>query len=262
MNVELQLGTFSATVGILYQKGVRYRTVIDLGCADGTFALEHFACGLLHGCTFVNVDANALYEPSLREIRQALGGQYVIAAVSDHDGEIELLSGSHPYWASSVSSDHAYWSGSHNRPGNAIKVRAVTLDTLVRELALEPPFLLKLDVQTAELAALRGGERMLAETNAVICETATEEFPGVCEFLAKHDLDLFDLTQLGRLPDGTLCEFYPVFLNRRLNHIKSKESFPDPTQRSALLQAMNDRRLRLLERNAKLLADIRARAPR
>ena len=42
MNLELQLGTLTATIGILFQKGVRFATVIDLGCADGTFYLEHF----------------------------------------------------------------------------------------------------------------------------------------------------------------------------------------------------------------------------
>jgi FkbM family methyltransferase len=262
MSLELQLGTFSATIGILYQRGVRYGTVIDLGCADGSFSLQHFAWGLFHGSTCVNVDANALYEPSLREIQQVVGGHYVIAAVSDQDGEIELLPGSHPYWASSAPPDHWYWAGSHNRPGSATKVRAVTLDTLVRDLALKPPFLLKLDVQTAELAALRGGARMLADTNAVICETATEEFPAVCEFLVEHNLDLFDVTEISRLADGTLSQFYPVFLNRRLAHIKSKEPFADPTQRSALLQAMDERRRQILAMNAKILADLRARAPR
>jgi FkbM family methyltransferase len=262
MNLELQLGTFTATIGILYQKGVRYGTVIDLGCADGTFFLEHFNYGLLPGSTCVNVDANALYEPSLREIKQALGGHYVIAGVSDHDGEIELQSGSHPYWASAVPTDHAYWSGSHNRPGSATKVRAFTLDTLVRELALKPPFLLKLDLQGGELAALRGGEKMLAETDTVICESACDEFPSVCEFLVRHNLALFDLTMVSRLTDGSLCEFYPIFLNRRLDHIKMKDPFSDPARKSSLLEAMDDRRKRLLATNAKYLAEIRARAPR
>jgi FkbM family methyltransferase len=261
MNLELQLGTFSATIGILYQKGVRYGTVIDLGCADGTFYLQHFANGLLHGSTCVNVDANTLYEPSLREIQQLLGGHYVIAGVSDHDGEIELQSGSHPYWASSLPSDDPYWSGSHNRPGNAIKVRALTLDTLVRELALKPPFLLKLDLQGGELAALRGGEQMLAETDTVICETACNEFPAVCEFLVGRNLGLFDLTTISRLPDGTLSEFYPVFLNRRLDHLKIKDPFKDVAHTGSLVARMDQRRRALLELNAQLLAQLRAMVP-
>ena len=261
MNLELQLGTLSATIGILYQKGVRYSTVIDLGCADGTFYLEHFGYGLLPGSTCVNVDANTLYEPSLREIQQVLGGHYVIAGVSDRDGEIELQSGSHPYWASAVPPDHPYWSGSHNRPGSATKVRAVTLDTLVRELALKPPFLLKLDLQGGELAALRGGEKMLAQTDTVVCETAGDEFPAVCEFLVERNLGLFDLTLLSRLADGTLTEFYPVFLNRRLDHIKMKDPFKDPAQTRSILEQMDVRRKRLIERNAQILAQIRAQLP-
>jgi FkbM family methyltransferase len=262
MNVALEPGTFSVTMEMLYQRGVRFGTVIDLGCADGSFYLQHFNLGLLPGAACLNVDANALYEPSLRDIQQTLGGHYVIAGVSDHDGEIEFQSGSHPYWASAAALDHPYWGGSHNRPGSTTKMRAFTLDTLVRDLALKPPFLIKLDLQTGELAALRGGEKTLAETDLVICETATEEFPPVCEFLVKRDLDLFDLTTFARLADGTLSQFYPVFLNRRLDHIKMKDAFVDPAQRSSLLAAMDERRRHLLASNARILADIRARGPR
>src|SRR5215472_13146601 len=96
---DVVLGHFSGTLGILAQKGVRYSTVIDLGCADGFFYLQHFDMGLLPGSIVVNVDANAMYEPSLREIREVLGGHYAIAAISDSDGEVELRTGSHPYWA-------------------------------------------------------------------------------------------------------------------------------------------------------------------
>ena len=71
---DVVLGHFSGTLGILAQKGVRYSTVIDLGCADGFFYLQHFDMGLLPGSIVVNVDANAMYEPSLREIRQVLEG--------------------------------------------------------------------------------------------------------------------------------------------------------------------------------------------
>jgi FkbM family methyltransferase len=194
----------------------------------------------------------------LRQIQQVLGGHYVIAGISDRDGEIELQSGSHPYWAWALPPDHSYWSGSHNRPGAPVKVRAMTLDTLVRELALKPPFLLKLDLQGGELAALRGGERMLAETDTIICESAPDDFASVCGFPANRDLALFDLTMLFRIDDGTLAEFYPVFLNRRLDHIKNKDPFGDAARGRSLLSAMDPRRGRLLDKNAQIIAQIRA----
>ena len=173
-----------------------------------------------------------------------------------------LNAASHPYWASSMPPDHAYWSGSHNRPGTAVKVRCVTLDSLVRELALKPPFLLKLDLQGGEMAALRGGEKMLRETDTIICETNGSEFPSVCEFLVARNLGLFDLTNFSRLNDGTLSEFYPIFLNRRLDHIKIKDAFADPAQTTSLLAGMDQRRRGLLDVNARILAQIRAKTPR
>jgi FkbM family methyltransferase len=255
---EVAIGTYLATLAILFNRGVRYGTVIDLGCADGHFYLRNFARGLFPGSTCVNVDANALYEPSLREIQEVVGGHYVIAAVSDHDGEIALNAGSHPYWGSLAPPEHAYWAGSINLPGDTLKVRALTLDTLVRELALKPPFLLKLDLQCGELAALRGGEKTLAETDVVICETAMEEFPSVCEFLVTRNLALLDLTQLGRHGDGTLYQLYPVFLNRRLDHVKNKDAFGTSAQRNAVLAQMEIRRDALRKSNASILCQLRA----
>ncbi|WP_245287761.1 hypothetical protein [Bradyrhizobium sp. URHA0013] len=40
----MQAADFSATLQNLFAKGVRYGTVIDLGCADGHFVLNHQSC--------------------------------------------------------------------------------------------------------------------------------------------------------------------------------------------------------------------------
>ena len=256
---DANIGSFAGSLMVLFNRGVRYGTVIDLGCADGNFSLSFTALGLFAGSTCVNVDANRLYEPSLREIQKVLGGHYLIAGVSDRDGELVLNAGSHPYWSSAVPPDHPYWSGSHNRPGAVTKVRAVTLDTLVRELALKPPFLLKLDVQAGELAALRGGETMLAETDVIVCETGIDEFAPICEFLTHHDFDLFDLTHISRAADGTLVELYPVFTNRRLRHIRTADAFADPRHAEWLRGQMAQRRDGILKNNAAILAQLRAK---
>jgi len=130
----------------------------------------------------------------------------------------------------------------------------LTLDTLVQRFALKPPFLLKLDLQGGELAALRGGQKMLAETDTIICETANDQFPSICEFLTTRNFGLFDLTQINRIEaDSTLCEFYPVFLNRRLDHIKAKEPW-DPAKNDAVITSMHQRRNSILDRIAKILA--------
>jgi len=252
--VQLKLGTFSASLGMLHNQGVRYSTVIDLGCADGSFYLGYVHLGLLAGTVGVNVDANSLYEPSLKNIQEVLGGHYRIAAISDHDGEIELQTGSHAYWASTLSADASYWQGGMNRPGQILKVPAVTLDTLVRELALKPPFLLKLDVQGGELAAFRGGEQMLAETDTIICESEPVAFAAVYQFLARRNFRLFDFTEMSRSTDGTLLEFYPIFINERVKYQPAELA---PQGAAPVISAMEQRRAVLLAENAKMLAEIR-----
>ena len=139
-----------------------------------------------------------------------------------------------------------------------MRVQALTLDTLVERFALKPPFLLKLDLQGGELAALRGGQTMLSETDTIICETANDEFPSICEFLTARNFGLFDLIQLSRIADHTLCEFYPVFLNRRLDHIKAKQPW-DPSNNEAVIATMNHRRHSHLDMNANILMKYRKR---
>ena len=41
--------TIGAALEALFEKGVRYSTVIDLGCADGSFFLRYFCSGLFAG---------------------------------------------------------------------------------------------------------------------------------------------------------------------------------------------------------------------
>ena len=41
----IPLGSFTGTLVGLFQKGIRYSTVIDVGCADGHFYVQHFGLG-------------------------------------------------------------------------------------------------------------------------------------------------------------------------------------------------------------------------
>ncbi|MHC2415418.1 hypothetical protein ACVJGC_008009 [Bradyrhizobium diazoefficiens] len=94
----MQAADFSATLQNLFAKGVRYGAVIDLGCADGHFVLNHLS--RLGGAVPLNIDANRIYENSLKAIKEVLGGHYRICAITDHEGEIEITESVHPYWSS------------------------------------------------------------------------------------------------------------------------------------------------------------------
>jgi len=69
------VGTINGTVRALFEKGVRYGTVIDLGCADGHFFLFNYCLGAFAGAYPLNVDANPIYESSLSAIKNALSSR-------------------------------------------------------------------------------------------------------------------------------------------------------------------------------------------
>jgi FkbM family methyltransferase len=250
----MQAGDFSATLQNLFEKGVRYGSVIDLGCADGHFVLNHLSC--LGGAVPLNVDANRIYEDSLKAIQDAIGGHYRICAITDHEGEIEITESVHPYWSSVRPEGDVYWSRVNDLTKGKVRVPATTLDTLVRELSLKPPFLLKLDVQGAEKAALTGARDVLENCNAVVCEADIDDFQDINAMLVEAGFFLYDLTTLQRLRDGTLGWFYPVYVSGKLAHLKP-QAFWETGDNAAVIGVQESRRKMILEQNRKILNRLR-----
>lgn len=257
---NLPNGTFTATLAGLFNKGLRFSTVIDIGCADGNFFLQHFDMGLFPGAVPVNIDANALYEPSLKDMKEVLGGHYVVAAVSDAPGEIEMTTSVHPYWNSVRPADDPYWERLNKLSQTVSKVAAVTLDDLAQELKLKGPILLKLDVQGAEVQALRGASKVLADTDAVIIEADVDDFQAINATLLDANFSLYDITQLNYAPDRSLGWFYPVYLNRRRDDIRTR-AFWDKAVDQQVIDMQARRRQAILGQNAFMLSKYRAMRP-
>src|SRR5262245_45448283 len=250
------VGTFTGTLSTLALKGINYATVFDLGCADGHFFLAHYSMGLFRTSVCVNIDANPIYESSLKFIQEVIGGHYLIGAVTDKVGEAEMNTSAHHYWGSLLPDDDTYWKRLHDLRGEKIKVPTTTLDAVADRFDLKPPFLIKLDLQGCEIAALRGATKVLSQTNVIICETAIDEFSPIDEFLVKSGFGLFDLTMLNRFSDSTLGWFYPVYLNRRLDHIKQLLPW-DRSLNDQIVQAQAARRNQILTHSAAMLDQLR-----
>lgn len=252
----MQAADLSVTLQSLFTKGVRYGTVVDLGCADGHFVLNHLSC--LGDAVPLNIDANRIYEDSLKAIKEVLGGHYRICAITDHEGEIEITESVHPYWSSVRPAGDVYWSRVNDLIKNKVTVPATTLDALVKELSLKPPFLLKLDVQGAETAALKGARSMLENCSVVVCEADIDDFQDINAMLLDAGFFLYDLTTLQRLRDGTLGWFYPVYVSGKLAHLKP-QAFWDASDNAAVIGVQETRRKMILEQNKKILSGLRYR---
>jgi FkbM family methyltransferase len=240
----------------LSSKGVLYSTVIDVGCADGQFFL-HYA-KLFPKAVPLNIDANPIYEPSLKAIKDALGGEYFIGVVTDHVGEIEFIESIHPYWSSIRPETDVYWSRINGLIKNKIKTSATTLDALVEKLALCPPFLLKLDVQGAEKAALIGARSVLKNTHVVVCEADVDDFQDINAVLIDAGFRLYDVTNLGRLGDGALGWFYPIYVSDKLKNV-FPTSFWAEAENDVNIQFQAARREAILKANSELLNRFRYR---
>ena len=68
-----------------------------------------------------------------------------------------------------------------------IRVKALTLDNIVRDLVTvyDSFFVLKIDVEGAEVEVLRGSTRTLDKTVALVVETSRSKLPGVLKLLPK-----------------------------------------------------------------------------
>lgn len=244
------------TLKLLNKKGVRFSTIVDVGCADGHFFLTLHQLGIAGVALPLNIDPNETYKDSLQSIRDVIGGHYRICALSDRRGELELTMSTHPYWSSLRPPGDSYWQRINDMHVGKKLVPATTLDALVEELQLPAPFLLKLDVQGAESSVLRGAARTLRDTHVVVCEADLEDFHTIDSTLLEHCFVLYDLTQLNRVGDGTLGWFYPIYINRAIDHVRPKNVW-EPSENQEAIQIQEKRRKEILQKIAEYLAYVK-----
>ena len=119
-----------------------------------------------------------------------------------HEGTIEFYESKHN---SSILKD-----ASGREWGKKVIAPVTTLDALITKLALPDPDLIKLDLQGAELDAMRGATRCLAHAEAVMLELSFIELQkgmpligDVVPFMAERGFRLYDVTGLWHRPlDG------------------------------------------------------------
>lgn len=181
-------------------------TVVDVGASDGRWSLiaaRHFP-----EARFLLVEAQRVHEPALRELKKKDGRfDYVIAAASDACGSVHFEGGDPFGGVASHAPD----------PGNdrMIEVPAVTVDALVRERRLDPPFLLKLDTHGFEVPILEGAAAALRDAQLVIIETYNFHVAGksllfweMCGSMRSKGFRCVDLCEpLFRPRDGALWQF-------------------------------------------------------
>jgi FkbM family methyltransferase len=191
------------TLANLRRSGFTPSTVIDVGAYDGSWA---------RGVARIWPDARyVLFEPNpaMRERCVAFCGSrhlFFDCAVSD-------FAGSAPFAVEG--------SNSHLGTVGGVRVAVQTLDAALHDVRLEPPMLLKIDVQGEESKVLAGARgRVLPQVGVLVVELSLIPLhPGALglreaiEELARTGFRLADLSTFWRRPvDGALWQVDAVFV--------------------------------------------------
>jgi FkbM family methyltransferase len=141
-----------------------FNTIIDAGANVGQFARA--SCMLYPQARVLSIeplpDCLAELEFNLRDVDRV---QTFLTAVGSIDGIIDFYR--HEYSQTSSARLGASRSRQHT---SILKVPVARLDTLLANIEMIPPILLKLDLQGYELDALAGAPGLLARCDAVLTE--------------------------------------------------------------------------------------------
>ena len=200
-----------------FGNGLRPKTIIDVGAAEGTSALYEMFPKVRH----ILVEPLEEFIPYLDSLVDKLDqAEYIIAAAGTQQGSVVI--NVHPDLVGSS----IYKEGEDsNVNGIERTVSVVTLNRICKEKSTEGPYLIKLDTQGSELDVLMGAEEILKETEFIILEVSLFEFfengPQLFEcinFMKKWGFVTYDIFNLQyRLLDGAMSQIDIAFVQEISN---------------------------------------------
>ena len=206
--------TLAAVLSHVASLGLRPATVIDVGAAEGTFT--RVCRQVFPLASYVLVEPLDEFAAALAELQRSVPGMRICrAAAASQTGEVTFHVHSDLYGSSLLLEKEG---GPVN--GTPRTVPAVTLDKLMGTEGTNGPFLLKLDVQGAELEVLAGAPGTLAASEVVIIEVllyqAFENGPQLADvvtFMKARGFVVYDICGfLYRPLDGALASMDIAFV--------------------------------------------------
>ena len=215
--------------------GLAPATVVDVGAAEGTFTRT--CRQVFPQATYLLVEPLAEFAAALGALQRSAPGMRVRhAAAAVRSGEATLHVHADLYGSSLLLEREG---GEVN--GTPRTVPAVTVDEIVAAERAAPPFLLKLDVQGAELDVLGGAPRTLAGADLVIVEVLLyQAFEGgpqladVVAFMRSNGFAAYDLCGfLYRPLDGALAAMDVAFVKEN-GALRASPIFATAAQREEM----------------------------
>jgi FkbM family methyltransferase len=228
---EIPRASMTGALRQLKRLGFAPATVIDVGVASQTTELyQEFP-----DVPLLLIEPLIEFEPFLRKIASEYNGQYELAAAGEKRGTAIL--NVHP---DKVGSSLLREVEGESVDGVPREVPVVTVDDLCAERGLHGPYLVKADVQGAELKVLAGAPRTLEQTEAVILETTLfgtmiggPQVWDIMAWMKQADFVVYDIYGFNYRPlDGALCQTDMVFVKEG-GKFRGQHAFATSEQRQA-----------------------------
>jgi FkbM family methyltransferase len=213
--------------------GVAPATIVDVGVARGTPELYD----AFPGVPLLLVEPLAEHEDDLRRlVAQRPGSAYALAAAGPEPGELEIAVHRVPA-CSSVLGDR----DPEGHPAARRTVGVVRVDDLVARHGLAAPYVVKVDVEGAELQVLEGARATLERTDVVLLEVSFFSLvPGgaqladVVAWMRDAGFSAYDIYSGHVRPlDGALAQIDMAFV-RDDGPLRADHRYATPAQADAL----------------------------
>jgi FkbM family methyltransferase len=242
---EIYRGSMRGGLLHIKQLGFQPQTVIDVGAALGTFDLYEVFPESKH---FL-IEPIVENESYLAQICRKLGNaEYIIAAATRQPGTVNL--NVHPALVHSSVSDSP---SNIDESLSTREILGITLDQICRERQLEPPYLIKVDVDGNEIDVLDGATQILSDTEYVIVEvTLFSHMYEVIDFMKSKGFVVYDIVDLSWRPsDHALAQCDMAFV-KETGQFKTNDSYIREDQREFYnehLKAYRERLIAYIEKN-------------
>jgi len=216
--------------------GFQPRTLIDAGVADATPELyESFK-----NASILLIEPLVEFEPFLRRVCSSYNAQYVLAAAGPAPGSATFNVHPDKFGSSLLKEvDGA------SVDGVSRTVPVITIDEECAKRNLSGPYLIKVDVQGAELQVLAGAARTLRETEAVVLEVSLfgfliggPQFYDIVQRMKESGFVAYDIFGAHYRPlDGALAQVDMIFV-REDGLFRRSHAYATPEQREAQTRKM------------------------
>ena len=222
------------------RNGVRPASVFDVGAAYGQFTRT--CAAVFPEARHFLVEPLEEYRPYLNAVCADIPGTHQVAAAAAAAGG-EITINVHP---DLVGSSVYLEDEDSDVNGVPRTVPAVTLDDLVHDAEAKPPFLIKVDVQGAELDVLEGAGRNLEAVELALLEVSFFEFfkgaplfAAVVAYMEARGFVSHDVYGLSHRPvDGALAQVDVAFVKAD-GPCRAYHHYATPQQRAELTRQLS-----------------------